>query len=132
MNIPSYDIEAPDACEVTACDEARVALLRPANLGCGEANRLSEIFAALSDPTRLRLLDALGRAGELCVCDLCLLLDLRQSNVSHQLRLLRSLRLVKNRRSGRNVFYSLDDSHVAGLLRMGLEHVREAAGGAIR
>jgi DNA-binding transcriptional ArsR family regulator len=116
-----------DLCDVPAIDEVRVASLRPGNLGADDAAGLSAIFSALSDPTRLRLLDALARAEELCVCDLCALLNLRQSNVSHQLRLLRGLRIVKNRRAGRLVFYSLDDDHVRRLLREGLDHVREAA-----
>lgn len=114
-----------DICDVVAVDAARVAELRPNNLCSGEAGRLGEIFAALGEPNRLRILEALARAGSLCVCDLCALLGLRQSNVSHQLRLLRALRLVRAERSGRNVFYSLDDSHVRGLIEMGLEHVRE-------
>lgn len=128
MNTSSY-IDAPtdDVCDVPAVDASRVARLRPGNLSFGEAARVGDIFSALSDPTRLRLLDALARGGELCVCDLCALLDLRQSNVSHQLRLLRALRLVKNRRAGRNVFYALDDNHVRGLIRDGLDHAREDA-----
>jgi DNA-binding transcriptional ArsR family regulator len=116
---------AADTCDVVAVDAARVAALRPGNIGSGDALRLGEIFAALGEPNRLRILEALARAGSLCVCDLCALLGLRQSNVSHQLRLLRALRLVRAERSGRNVFYSLDDSHVRGLIEMGLEHVRE-------
>ncbi len=129
MNTLSYDTLAvpaeTDICDVPSIDENRVAALRPDNLPFAEASRLGEIFGALSDPTRLRLLDALARAGELCVCDLCALLNLRQSNVSHQLRLLRALRLVKTRRAGRLVFYSLDDDHVLRLLHVGLDHVRE-------
>lgn len=114
-----------EVCDVPGIDENRVVALRPGNLPSEDAGRLAEIFGALSDPTRLRLLDALARAEELCVCDLCALLNLRQSNVSHQLRLLRTLRLVKNRRAGRLVFYSLDDDHVRRLIREGLDHVRE-------
>ncbi len=133
MNIPSYiaqerDVPAcldADVCDVPSVDENLVAALRPGNLGLNDAGHLAEIFAALSDPTRLRLLDALSRADEMCVCDLCALLNLRQSNVSHQLRLLRALRLVKNRRAGRLVFYALDDDHVRRLLCEGLDHVRE-------
>lgn len=124
---PALLRESPlaDTCDVVAVDAARVAALRPGNLVGHDALRLGEIFAALGEPNRLRLLEALARAGSLCVCDLCALLGLRQSNVSHQLRLLRALRLVRAERSGRNVFYSLDDSHVKGLIEMGLEHVRE-------
>lgn len=132
MNILSYDVsgeesgDAGDVCDVTSVDENLVATLRPGNLPAGEAARLADIFAALSDPTRLRLLDALARAGEMCVCDLCALLNLRQSNVSHQLRLLRAQRLVRNRRAGRLVFYALDDQHVRRLVVEGRDHVREA------
>jgi DNA-binding transcriptional ArsR family regulator len=117
-----------DVCDVPSIDENRVAALRPGNLPAGDAGRLAEVFAALSDPTRLRMLHALARVDEMCVCDLCALLNLRQSNVSHQLRLLRALRLVKNRRAGRLVFYALDDGHVRRLLCEGLEHVREGSG----
>jgi ArsR family transcriptional regulator len=120
---------AADTCDVVAVDAARVAALRPGNLCSDDALRLGEIFAALGEPNRLRILEALARAGSLCVCDLCALLSLRQSNVSHQLRLLRALRLVRAERSGRNVFYTLDDSHVYGLIKMGLEHVREEVRG---
>ncbi|MBC8103745.1 MAG: helix-turn-helix transcriptional regulator [Cytophagales bacterium] len=125
--VPARGLTA-EACEVTAVDTARVAALRTGNLCPTDALRLGEIFAALGEPNRLRILEALARARSLCVCDLCALLELRQSNVSHQLRLLRALRLVRAERSGRNVFYSLDDSHVRGLIELGLEHVREATG----
>ena len=90
--------------------------------------RLAEAFKALGDPTRVRLLTALSRT-ELCVGDLATLLGLSESAVSHQLRLLRSLRLVRPRRDGRLVFYRLDDDHIARLLAQGLEHVQEAAHG---
>ena len=76
-------------------------------------------------PTRVRILDALSRA-ELCVCDIATLLSLGESAVSHQLRLLRSLRLVRSRRAGRMVFYALDDAHILRLFAQGLEHVEEA------
>jgi DNA-binding transcriptional ArsR family regulator len=83
----------------------------------------------LGDATRVRILDALAHA-ELCVCDLATLLDLSESTVSHQLRLLRSLRLVRPRRDGRMVFYALDDQHITRLLQAGLGHVGEAHGGS--
>ncbi|MDH4063686.1 MAG: metalloregulator ArsR/SmtB family transcription factor [Acidobacteriota bacterium] len=85
---------------------------------------LADIFRALGDPTRVRILDALSH-GELCVCDLAAVLALSQSAVSHQLRLLRSLRLVRARRDGRMVFYTLDDRHIVDLLRQGRRHVTE-------
>ena len=83
---------------------------------------LAEMFKALSDPTRLRIVSLLAET-ELCVCDLATALDMGQSAVSHQLRTLRDMRLVRWRREGRRIFYALDDEHVADLLRRGLEHV---------
>jgi ArsR family transcriptional regulator, lead/cadmium/zinc/bismuth-responsive transcriptional repressor len=86
---------------------------------------LAQIFGAMGDRTRLKILFALANA-ELCVHDLAHLLGVSVSAVSHQLRLLRSLRLVKLRREGRYAYYSLDDHHVAALLEMGLEHVGDS------
>jgi DNA-binding transcriptional ArsR family regulator len=89
------------------------------------ANRLAETFKALSDPTRVRIVSLLTDA-ELCVCDLAVALGMSQSAVSHQLRTLRDLRLVRWRREGRQIFYALDDEHVADLFRRGLDHVAHA------
>ena len=86
------------------------------------ANQLALTFKALSDLTRVRIVSLL-RGDELCVCDLAGALDMSQSAVSHQLRTLRDLRLVRWRRVGRQVFYTLDDAHVADLFQRGLEHV---------
>ena len=85
---------------------------------------LADTFSVLGDPTRVRILDALSH-GELCVCDLAAVLRLSQSAVSHQLRLLRGLRLVRPRRDGRVVFYSLDDQHIMAIFRQTLQHVEE-------
>jgi ArsR family transcriptional regulator len=85
---------------------------------------LAETFKVLGDTTRVRILDALARA-EVPVCDLATLLGLTQSAVSHQLRLLRGLRLVKSRRVGRHIYYVADDHHIVGLFEQGLEHVQE-------
>jgi ArsR family transcriptional regulator, lead/cadmium/zinc/bismuth-responsive transcriptional repressor len=87
--------------------------------------RLSSIFKVLGDPTRLRIVSAL-QGGEMCVCDLAAYLNLTESAISHQLRRLRELNLIKNRREGQILFYSLDDNHVADLLKTGLEHVTES------
>jgi DNA-binding transcriptional ArsR family regulator len=87
---------------------------------------LAQIFEAMGDLTRLKILFALSNAG-LCVHDMAQLLGVSISAVSHQLRLLRSLRLVKLRREGRFAYYSLDDHHVDMLLEMGLEHVGDGA-----
>jgi DNA-binding transcriptional ArsR family regulator len=86
------------------------------------AIRLAEAFKALSDPTRVRIVSLLAET-ELCVCDLAAALGMSQSAVSHQLRSLRDLRLVRRRRDGRQIFYTLDDEHVADLFRRGLDHV---------
>jgi len=86
---------------------------------------LAETFKVLGDATRVRILHVLSH-GERGVGELTELLGMSQSAVSHQLRLLRVMRLVRNRRDGRSVFYSLDDEHIDSLLRDGLEHVREA------
>ncbi len=85
---------------------------------------LADLFKAFGDSTRTGILWALSRA-EMCVCDLCALLEMKQPAVSHQLRNLKQARLVKARRDGKVVFYSLDDEHVRRLLRLGMEHVRE-------
>src|SRR5207253_10377726 len=104
---------------------ARAAVaVRPKLLRDEPAAALAETFKVLGDVTRVRILDALSRA-ELCVGDLAELLGLSESAVSHQLRLLRGMRLVRPRRDGRLIFYSLDDHHIVGLLEHGLEHVAE-------
>lgn len=92
--------------------------------GSSKISRLSLIFKALGDPNRLKLLLAL-KNEEMCVCDLAAFLESSESAVSHQLRKLRDLFLVKNRRDGQILYYSLDDEHVSRLLEMGIEHVEE-------
>lgn len=119
----------PDTCDVPCLHPDAVREARAALLPHEEAQDLAAIFSVLADPTRVRLVAALAER-ELCVCDLANVLGLRQSTVSHQLRLLRALRVVRFRKEGRVAYYALDDAHVSGLLAQGLEHVREAAGGA--
>jgi DNA-binding transcriptional ArsR family regulator len=98
---------------------------QPAALDAHTIDGLTEIFRVLGDPTRVRILDALSRS-ELCVGDLANRLGVTESAVSHQLRLLRSTRIVRARRQGRMIFYALDDRHVLTLFRQGLRHVQEA------
>ena len=86
--------------------------------------RLSETFKVLSDPTRLKIVFALSRE-ELCLSDLAALLGMTDSAISHQMRLLRNLRLVKYRKSGKMAYYSVDDEHIEDLLRIAHRHVRE-------
>ena len=85
---------------------------------------LAEFFKVFGDSTRIRILYAL-KENELCVCDIANLLDLTQTAVSHQLRVLKSSKLVKARRSGKTVFYSLDDDHIHSILDMGIHHLEE-------
>lgn len=113
-----------DVCLTTCVDRSRVervmAALPEERLLLGA----TEIFKMLADPNRLRLLHALSRE-EMCVCDLAALVDVSDSAVSHQLRLLRTARLVKFRRVGKMVYYRLDDQHVENLLQEGLRHAEE-------
>lgn len=86
--------------------------------------QLAELFRIFGDSTRIRILYALFEA-EVCVCDLAKLLGMTQSAISHQLRLLKQARLIKSRRDGKTVFYSLADDHVRGLLQLATDHISE-------
>jgi ArsR family transcriptional regulator, lead/cadmium/zinc/bismuth-responsive transcriptional repressor len=116
---------AEPGCEGLHADPDTVARLRARLIRHDLVSDLAETFKLLGDGTRVRILDALSRA-ELCVCDLARLLGLSDSAVSHQLRLLRGRRLVRTRRSGRMIFYALDDRHIYALVRQGLRHVQES------
>ena len=85
---------------------------------------LAELFKVFGDSTRIRILNAL-LVSEMCVCDLAKILNMSQSAVSHQLRNLKNAKLVKNRKEGKTVFYSLADSHVITILSQGIEHIEE-------
>ena len=113
-----------EVCDLVQIDLARVRKIRAELVAPEAVHGLAETFSALGDPTRVRMLDALSH-GELCVCDLAAVLGLSQSAVSHQLRLLRSIRLVRPRREGRIVFYSLDDQHIMSIFKQTLQHVEE-------
>lgn len=109
-------------CADTYIHGNRVQEALPHLLEDAAAIRLAETFKALSDPTRVRIVSLLAEA-ELCVCDLAGALGMSQSAVSHQLRSLRDLRLVRWRREGRQIFYTLDDEHVADLFHRGVDHI---------
>ena len=87
-------------------------------------NQLADLFKLFGDGTRLGILWALSES-EMCVCDICALLHMKQPAVSHQLKNLKQARIVKNRRDGKVIYYSLDDDHIRKLLNFGMEHVRE-------
>jgi ArsR family transcriptional regulator, lead/cadmium/zinc/bismuth-responsive transcriptional repressor len=111
-----------DRCSETIIDEDKVKQAQQVLLAGMAATRLSDTFKALADPTRVRIISILVHT-ELCVCDLAATLDMTQSAVSHQLRLMRDMRLVKSRKDGRMVYYTLDDEHIRDLFRRGLEHI---------
>ena len=111
-------------CDVSLVHLESVRQVQPQVLETTKAQRMAEFFAVLSDPHRLKLLSALAQQ-ELCVCDLAAAVKMGESAVSHQLRVLKSHRLVKYRRQGRNVFYSLADGHVASLYKDVAEHLDE-------
>ena len=111
-------------CAVKMVHLDRVTKARSEQLPERELHRLSAMYKVLGDPTRLKIVMAL-KTGEMCVCDLAALLEVSESAVSHQLRRLKDLALVKNRRDGQVLYYSLDDDHVNELIQEGLDHVRE-------
>ena len=116
-------IEA-DGCLVRIVHLDRVEKARKEIIADRELDRLSLTYKVLGDPNRLKMVMAL-RNVEMCVCDLAAFTSLSESAVSHQLRRLKDLALVKSSRDGQIIYYALDDEHVSALLEVGLEHVRE-------
>jgi len=116
-------IEA-DGCLVRIVHLDRVEKARKEIIADRELDRLSLTYKVLGDPNRLKIVMALKNV-EMCVCDMAAFTGLSESAVSHQLRRLKDLALVKSRRDGQIIYYALDDEHVSGLLEVGLEHVRE-------
>lgn len=112
-----------EICLVSATDEKSLKKIKDSMLEEEEVKALSGIFKALGDPTRLSIIHVLSKKP-LCVCDIANLLDMTQSAISHHLRMLRNLKLVKYRKEGKMVIYSLDDEHVLQLFAQGLDHVR--------
>lgn len=112
-----------DVCEENIIHRDSIDKVEEKMISDGDILNLSELFKALGDPTRIKILYALS-LSELCVCDIASIIGMSQSAVSHQLRVLRNLRLVKYRKEGKTVYYSLDDEHVNNLFTHGLEHVK--------
>ena len=113
-----------DVCSATIVDQKKVNMVSAKLPSADENMAMAEAFKALGDPTRLRIVQALS-LEELCVCDISALMDVSISAISHQLRLLRNLKLVKFRKEGKMVYYSLDDDHVKELITIAREHVLE-------
>ncbi|HZU19312.1 MAG TPA: metalloregulator ArsR/SmtB family transcription factor [Candidatus Dormibacteraeota bacterium] len=112
----------PDTCQVRCVNEADVARMRGRLLPSSLYAELAALFDALADPTRARIVHVL-LSQEMCTCDLAAVVGVSEPSVSQHLRLLRTLRLVRFRRAGKVVYYSLDDGHVADLVRIGLSHL---------
>lgn len=113
-----------DSCALKSVDPGKVAAAAARALPTAEVERLTEMFRLLGDPTRVRLLYALVESGEMCVCDLAAAVGVPETSVSHALRLLRTAGIVRARRGGRMVYYSLTDAHVRLLLDVSADHVR--------
>jgi ArsR family transcriptional regulator, lead/cadmium/zinc/bismuth-responsive transcriptional repressor len=122
--MPKATVYEGGACAVEFVDAQRVRRVKRAMRSPEATALLAETFKVLGDPTRVKIAFALSRE-ELCVCDLANLLGASQSAVSHSLRTLRQLKLVKYRREGKIAYYSLDDDHIRQLLDLGFEHVAE-------
>ena len=124
MGAPRAKFFEEDGCRVRVVHLDRVERARQEIISKRELERLSLIYKVLGDPNRLKIVMAL-RNVEMCVCDLAAFTGLSESAVSHQLRRLKDLALVKGRRDGQIIYYALDDEHVSALLEVGLAHIRE-------
>ncbi len=120
-DLPSAQLQCEQPC---VTDEMRHSQESETPLSMPKAQRMAEFFGVLADANRLRLLSVLAKQ-ELCVYDLAALVEMSESAVSHQLRTLRTMRVVRYRKQGRNVFYTLDDSHILDLYRTAADHLDE-------
>jgi len=120
--MPQLDEQEICACRIIHAE--RIEAARQNTLNESDRDRLGNLFKAMGDPTRLKIMQAL-RSGEMCVCDLASFLEISESAASHQLRTLRQLCLVANRREGPILYYRLNDEHIGQLIDLGLEHIRE-------
>lgn len=110
-------------CTADHSDETLARAVAEHMLDAQSAGDVAELFKALADPTRIRIISVLAHS-EMCVGDLCLALEMSQPAVSYQLRILRTLRIVRARKEGKHVFYTLDDDHVYQLYHQGVDHVK--------
>ncbi len=113
-----------EICEITYIDKKKISAVKKRMKPETTTQRLAETFKVLGDATRTKIIFALSQE-ELCVCDIANLLGTTKSAVSHQLRVLRNMKLVKYRKNGKIVYYSLDDKHIKNLFDEGLRHVEE-------
>jgi ArsR family transcriptional regulator len=122
--IPEVSVSREATCEIYGIHPERIEEARKLLPSAGALSPLANTFKALGDPGRVKILLALAEQ-ELCVCDLAALLHMSTSAISHQLRILRHLNLVRYRKDGKMAFYSLEDEHIKELLREGLRHIEE-------
>jgi ArsR family transcriptional regulator len=113
-----------EVCSCTVIHEDVVEKVRKSMIEDRYVSDLAELFKVFGDGTRIKIISALFKA-EMCVCDIAVLLGMNQSAISHQLKTLKQARLIKNRRDGKIVYYSLDDEHIKEIFDKGLIHVRE-------
>ncbi|MCK5695269.1 MAG: winged helix-turn-helix transcriptional regulator [Desulfobacula sp.] len=112
-----------DICSVKCINEKKVKETFKTLPQLEDISQMADIFKALSDPSRLKIVLALLNQ-EHCVCDIAVICNQTDSAISHQLRILRTLKIVKNRREGKIIYYSIDDDHVVSLINMSLNHVK--------
>lgn len=112
-----------DICAVKCINEKKVKETFKTLPQLEDISQMADIFKALSDPSRLKIVLTLLNQ-EHCVCDIAVICSQTDSAISHQLRILRTLKIVKNRREGKIIYYSIDDDHVVSLINMSLNHVR--------
>lgn len=117
-------LEKLETCSCTIIHQEAVQAVQQQMLAPEISQSLADLFKVFGDPTRIKLLHAL-KCSEMCVCDLAACLNMTQSAISHQLRILKASNLVKTRKQGKVVYYTLADSHVTAILNTGLEHVNE-------
>ena len=116
--------EEPECCETTEIHEDLLKIVKDTMPDENELYDLAALFKVFGDSTRIRILFVLFEA-EVCVCDLAEVLHMTQSAVSHQLKILKQNKLVKSRREGKSIFYSLADDHVKTIIAQGMEHIEE-------
>ena len=122
--VVTLEVLTVEMCETTEVHEELLKTVRETMPEETELYDLAELFKVFGDSTRIRILFVLFEA-EVCVCDLAQALGMTQSAISHQLRILKQNKLVKNRREGKSIFYSLADEHVRTIIEMGREHIEE-------
>lgn len=122
MRVPMRE-EICDTCEELKTDPERIEKVKACLINDDESMMIAEVFKMLGDQTRIKIIFSLS-CCEMCVCDIAETINMTQSAVSHQLRLMRNMKLVKYRKEGKSVYYSLDDEHILQLFNQGMEHVR--------